>query len=103
MKKRLGNIDSPEIPDLIPICSQWLSGQGAGAWFYVGETEKQNKYNIKRYNPKGNLDCDRIFEIENNGTIFDIKEAYQFLHISHCSKCRIKQNEIVFVFNYKGE
>ena len=96
-----GTIRPPERSSAIPNHAQWLLGQGAGTWFCIDKTDNINRYNIKRYSPEGKLECDRIFSIEKNGSIFDIKEPYEFVHISHCAKCRIKQNNVVFVFNYK--
>jgi len=102
MGKQIGTINPPEIPETIPSNSQWLFGQGAGCWFNIEKSGEKNKYRIQRFTPNGELDCDRIFEIEENGSIFDIGFAYEFAHVSHCAKCRIIQNEIVFVFNYSG-
>jgi len=100
VEKKVGTIKAPIKPDHIPNETQWLSGQGGGTWFCVNETDKINRYQIKRYAPNGDLDCDRIFEIEENGSVFDIQLLYEFVHISHCAKCRIKQDGIIFIFNY---
>ena len=101
MEQRFGTIHAPRKPVEIPNHSQWIFGQGAGAWFSLDKTECL--FNIKRFSLNGKLDCDRFFEIEENGSIFDIEKPYQFIHLSHCAKCRIEQNKIVFIFNYKGE
>ncbi|MGB0888121.1 MAG: DUF6695 family protein [Vicingaceae bacterium] len=101
MEKRIGTVDAPEKPEGLPNNAQWLLGQGAGAWFFIAKTEQNNSYNIKRFSANGSLDCDRIFELEENGSIFDIAKQYEFVHVSHCAKCRIKQNEIIFIFNFK--
>ena len=103
MEKRIGTVDAPEKPTDIPVDSQWLLGQGSGAWFSILNMESENQFNIKRFTPKGSLDCDRVFEVAQNGSIFDIEKKYEFTHLSHCAKCRIIQNEKIFVFNYKGE
>jgi hypothetical protein len=95
-----GTITAPELPVSIPSNAQWLLGQGAGTWFSIAETSNSNQYQIKRFKPAGELDCDRVFEIDDNGSVFDISKPYQFIHISHCAKCSIIQNEIVFVFNF---
>jgi Family of unknown function (DUF6695) len=99
MKKKVGTIDAPELPKSIPSNSKWLSGQGGGVWFSI-ESISDNQYQIKRFTPTGEIDCDRVFEMEENNSVFDIKDSYQFIHISHCAKCRIEQNGIVFEFNY---
>ena len=100
MEKHIGTIHPPERPETIPTDAQWLLGQGAGVWFSIEKTSANKKYRTQRFAPNGKLDCDRIFEIEANGSIFDIGAAYEFANVSHCAKCRIKQNDIVFVFNY---
>jgi len=96
----IGTIEPPEKPKNIPSNSQWISGQGGGVWFSISPTNIAQHFNIKRYTPKGELDCDRIFEIEKNNTNFDIQRTYKFIHISHCSKCRIRQDEVIYIFNY---
>lgn len=100
MEKHVGTLYPPPKPATIPAHAQWLLGQGAGVWFSIEKTSGHNKYRIQRFSPTGNLDCDRIFEIEENDSVFDITKAYEFVHVSHCAKCRIKQNEIVFVFKH---
>ena len=96
---KIGTIIAPELPQHISSKAQWLSGQGAGVWFVIEPTSIENQYLIKRYNPEGELDCEGIFEVEENETAFNISQPYQFTHISHCAKCRIIQNEVIFVFN----
>ena len=103
MQDRVGTINPPELPDSVPSNSQWLSGQGSGTWFCINKTEESNQFRIQRLTPSGDLDCDRIFEIEENGLVFDINEQYVFTHISHCAKCRVTQNGTIFVFNYLEE
>jgi hypothetical protein len=94
----MGTIEAPKMPLNIPVHCKWLLGQGAGTWFCI-DKELAN-FRIRRYTPIGELDCDRVFKIEDNGLIFDIEQPYEFEHISHCSKCRISQNGIIFIFNY---
>jgi len=100
MHSKVGTIFPPELPDSIPQNAQWLSGQGVGTWFYIEPTIISNEYRIQRFTPEGVMDCNRIFKIEENNVGFDINQPYQFTHISHCSKCRIIQNEIIFTFNF---
>ncbi|PKP46567.1 MAG: hypothetical protein CVT95_06860 [Bacteroidetes bacterium HGW-Bacteroidetes-12] len=102
MKRLIGTLLPPEKPNNIPSSSKWLSGQGAGVWFYIEATDNPNIYRIKRFTPEGELDCDRLFEIEKSKAVFNLSEAFEFTHISHCSKCKIIQNEIIFVFKYIG-
>jgi len=101
MERKLGTIKAPPKPKNIPEKSQWLSGQGVGTWFCIDATKNEKEFLIKRYTPNGDLDCERIFEIENKGIIFDIHQVFKFTHISHCAKCVIVQNNVQFIFNYK--
>lgn len=93
-----GTILAPELPSHLPKHCQWLPGQGAGVWFSIDLTEVKNHYQIKRFSAEGNLDCDRVFEIEGVENQFDISKPYQFTHISHCAKCNIIQEDKMFVF-----
>jgi len=88
----------PEAPENIPNHSQWLSGQGCGAWFCIDMHENHNHYVIKRYSEDGDLDCEGVFFIENNSKKFNIKQNYSFRHISHCMKCEIEQGGNSFKF-----
>jgi len=103
LKKKIGTVHPPEKPTTIPVYSQWLLGEGAGVWFCIEKIAENGIFRIQRFAPNGNLDCDRFFEIEESGSVFDIQKTYEFVHVSHCAKCRIKQNDIVFIFNYKEE
>ena len=99
----IGTIIAPELPDSLPENAQWLLGQGAGTWFSIAATDERTEFNIKRFSADGSLDCDRMFQVEYNGSIFDINQAYQFGHVSHCTKCRIAQHGNIFIFNYIEE
>lgn len=98
--KLIGTILPPNLPISIPASSKWLSGQGAGGWFSIEATSNSNEYRIIRYTPEGLIDCDRIFELLDNGFVFDLKKPYEFMHVSHCSKCKIQQNDQLFIFQY---
>ena len=93
---------APKRSENLPKNAKWLSGDGGGVWFFISnENLDNNKYQIKRFTPEGILNCDRIFVLEESKHKFDIKEPYEFIHISHCAKCRILQNEVVFTFIWK--
>jgi len=100
MNAKIGTILPPEKPNTVPKYAKWLSGQGVGTWFCIDETPTNNQFIIKRFTPEGKLDCDRIFEIGESDSIFNINESYEFIHVSHCAKCRIIQNNVVFVFEH---
>lgn len=99
MQSKVGTILPPQLPSNLPHNAQWLSGQGAGVWFCIEKTEVKTQFIIKRFSPEENLDCKATFEIEKQTAEFDITKPYQFTHISHCAKCRIIQNNLIFVFN----
>lgn len=83
--------------------SQWLDGEGAGAWFHlskpVGEPLSGKQFRIKRFSEEGELECDRVFEVVNSENFY-IDKPFQFTHISHCEKCSVIQNGKVFIFKY---
>lgn len=79
----------------IPPSAQWLSGEGAGSWFYI--KQHHVNYLISRYNQDGIVECQGIFELRNN-ILFDINSAFKFDYLSHCNEVVIKQNGISIVF-----
>ncbi len=84
-----------ELPSSIPSTSQWLSGEGAGSWFFI--RKEKNKFIISRYSPEGKLECTGEFE-EVKTQQFNIEEQYKFVHLSHCKTVRIHQENTTFVF-----
>lgn len=92
-----GRLIAPQKKGETPSQSQWLTGEGGGAWFYI-KSEGLN-FRIKRYTPEGELDCDRIFKLSSTST-FKEGEPFEMQHISHCAIVRIKQNGITFEFHY---
>ena len=80
----------------VPKKAQWLSGIGAGSWFFI--IIEAEKYRIKRFSPEGILECNNIFNvIPSHG--FEIEKQFRFVYLSHCKICRIEQNNKTFVFN----
>lgn len=93
----IGRLIPPKKTGDVPSQSQWLTGEGGGAWFYI-QPEGEN-FRIKRYTPEGELDCDRIFRLS-SPSVFKEEEPFEMQHISHCAIVRIKQHGIVFEFHY---
>ena len=91
-------LNQPVQPDCIPVSSQWLAGQGAGSWFWIGLTNSEKEFQIKRFSPTGVLECDRIFICNEIG--FQISEPFAFTYLSHCTHCTIIQNEMEFTFSF---
>lgn len=95
-----GRLIAPKKIGETPQQAQWLTGEGGGAWFCI---QKQNtNYRIKRYTPKGNQDCDRVFQLKNNED-FDDSHSFEMQHISHCAEVRVLQKGMLFVFEWVGE
>lgn len=90
---------APNKPDIIPMNSQWLSGEGAGSWFYIEPAEE--KYQITRYNPEGKIECSGLFRIKNQAD-FNIHEKFEFIHLSHCKTVNIKQHNFVITMERVG-
>jgi len=86
----------PLKPIGIPSESQWLAGEGAGSWFNI--LSLGDKYLITRYSPKGQIECEGLFEKESNN-IFNIYEPFEFTYLSHCRQVKIIQNDILYTFN----
>ena len=81
---------APEMAGNIPPKSQWLSGEGAGSWFYIEPAEQA--YKISRYSPTGKLECSGLFRITNQ-TSFDLNFHFQFIHLSHCKSVTLQQQD----------
>jgi len=79
--------------------AQWLSGIAAGAWYELHKTEVSNEFRYRRISPYGNIDCDAVFELQEEG--FNSEKDYQFIHYSNCAFFNIRQNGTVYKFNRK--
>ena len=84
----------------LPEKAQWLSGTvGSGSWFSI--SAEKSHYRIQRFCSEGNLECDRIFTVDNS--TFDIEIDYHFTFLSHCKECTIIQNEITYKFYHNED
>lgn len=92
-----GLLVAPERPETIPEQAQWLGGVGAGSWFTLHHdaTMGRYQYRIQRFAPDGDIECDRIYFLEDD--YLDIDQAYQFSYLSHCELCTIIQGDHIFV------
>ena len=86
--KRNTTLEAPPKPLTLPNGAQWLAGEGAGSWFHI-EARKAG-YEITRYSPLGSIECSGNFRII-SGDAIDFKQAYKFVHLSHCQKVAIEQ------------
>ncbi|WP_299129016.1 DUF6695 family protein [uncultured Winogradskyella sp.] len=78
--------------------AQWLSGIAAGAWFELYDLGSKSEYRFRRISPYGNIDCDGAYKIDNEN--FDINSNYQFVHYSNCLFFNVKQDSIVYRFDF---
>ena len=81
-------LPEPVRPQSLPGNAQWLSGEGAGSWFAIEKAG--GNFLVRRFSPKGDLECENIFSLVRKGS-FDIDKPYSFEHISHCSKVCLNQ------------
>ncbi len=91
--KLAGTLKEPARAAGIPLTAQWLSGEGAGSWFAIGQS-KTGKYFVSRFGPNGKLECAGEFTITNNQP-FNINQFFRFDYLSHCRKVRIIQNNVL--------
>lgn len=85
-------LPEPKRPKSLPQPAQWLAGEGAGSWFFIEHSSKDNLYNIKRFSPKGKLECEGLFKIESDKYSLRLNKPYQFVHLSHCAAVHIQQD-----------
>lgn len=104
MKKLEGTILAPKRHENVPEDAKWLSGQGEGTWFCVTKENglSENEFRVRRISPQGNLDCDRVFEL-NETSNFNIENDWKITHVSHCAIVRVIQNNEVITLNFKKE
>ncbi len=79
-------LPEPKRPENIAANAQWLAGEGAGSWFLVQQHE--GKFQVKRYAPSGNLECEGLFE---GPALFNAMKSYKVDYPSHCAKVTIVQ------------
>jgi hypothetical protein len=105
MKNLKGSILSPIKHENVPKNAKWLSGQGEGTWFSITKEFglKDFEYRIRRISPQGNLDCDRVFILEDNNSALDLTKEWNITHLSHCAEVRVLQNNSSILLNFEKE
>lgn len=88
-------LSAPLRPVNLPEDAYWLSGEGCGSWFMI--TQCPNHFNISRYSPNGELECEGEFR-QVDGVAIDLKTSYQFTYLSHCAEVNIIQNNYRLTF-----
>ncbi len=83
-------------PEVLPRNVQWLSGEGAGSWFYI-KPFGTNRLEVFRYSSAGRLECKTFMQAYSSET-FDPEKPYRLLHLSHCKQLHLSQDDIQFIF-----
>ncbi len=86
-----GTLPQPVRNTAIPLAAQWLSGEGAGSWFHIVK-KQDGRYLITRYSPEGAVECSSVFR-KDVASDFNPALPFQIVHLSHCAKVRVVQNE----------
>jgi len=90
-----GVLLSPPRPAHLHNTVQWISGEGAGSWFDI--REKNNVYEICRYDPNGKVEFKRNYELTNPGQ-FDCKKPFYFTYLSHFQRVQVSQGGVLHTF-----
>jgi len=80
-------LPQPNKPNQLPENIKWLSGEGAGSWFFFEELAEGIQ--IKRYSPKGDLECKNLFK---KPTKFILDKDFRMDYPSHCAIVTIVQD-----------
>jgi len=91
-----GTIQEPNRHPLIPATAQWLSGEGAGSWFYF--EQNTNTYTITRFSPHGNTECSGVFTTDDN---FNFNQLFDITFLSHCAEVNVVQSGKNIKFSLK--
>lgn len=79
-------LPQPERNPNIPESAQWLSGEGAGSWFYFENHNSTVK--VIRYSPDGTIECSRLYE--NRSLInFESADSFKITYPSNCNMVSI--------------
>lgn len=89
-------LPEPKKPEFLPYNAQWLAGEGAGSWFTINTVSQNQSFEVTRFNPKGKIECQGLFEIENSNKSLNLNKDYKFVHLSHCAFIHIEQGGQVF-------
>ncbi|MDT8346671.1 MAG: DUF6695 family protein [Flavobacteriaceae bacterium] len=96
MKRTRKSLPEPEKPKHIPESVQWLSGEGAGSWFYLLPKPEESQLVMQRFSPSGKLECEGIFKPKSDCP--NLQNPIAVTHLSHCQQLSIEQHGKVFLF-----
>ena len=75
-------------PFHLPLNAKWLSGEGAGSYYALEQTDKQSVFKVARYSPEGNIECEGEFTANHP---INLNEEFSMTYPSHCAKVTIIQ------------
>lgn len=87
MKTLPKTLPKPELPEHLDANCKWLAGEGAGSWFQITSSSFGGIL-VKRFDPKGVLECENNYTSFNGFKIF---EPYEITFPSHCAVITIIQ------------
>ncbi len=90
-RNEYGILNEPSKPSTIPHSSQWLSGKGAGSWFYMSKNEDIGTYQITRFTLNGIIEFNAEFEL-NSPFEFRFDCPFVFTYLSHYKSCTVIQH-----------
>lgn len=84
-------LPAPPRPVHLPDGVQWLSGEGAGSWFYAESVA--DHWVITRYAPDGRMECRGRFQVIGSNHLRTDK-PFSFTHLSHCQTVHLLQDGV---------
>lgn len=92
-----GTLAAPVRHPAIPQKAQWLSGEGAGSWFFI--CPKGPLFQITRYSPNGKTECSGEFmlteKLKSKDT-FNPTQDFELCYLSHCAEVNVTQNKVAY-------
>ena len=93
-------LPAPKHPSNLSKSAKWLSGEGAGSWFVIEESDSSFHYKISRFSEKGNLECKSNFTANKKVML---AEDYSISYPSHCAAVTVIQGLEKISFKNKNE
>ncbi len=93
-------LQAPPKNEKIPHNALWLSGEGAGSWFVLHNTDSLLK--VDRYSPAGVLECSGFFKSEINEKL-PLTNDVQIMYPSTCKSVKLRVNNKEVRYNRVSE
>lgn len=91
----LSTLPAPERHPAVPKHAQWLSGEGAGSWFFP--EIRGGLLKVTRYAPDGTRECSGYFRQVNGDYLLMDQNGFEqgrfrFVHLSNCRKVVVQED-----------